>query len=368
MKNPKWTKEKLDLVKKYLEMGTNVREISTSLKVSFDSVNHAIRRYNLRAGVKSSKQNPGKTFIRANKELIYELKSQLDTATPLKRKITKEIIKKGDTLVIHFTDWHIGKVVKNEAGLELYNTTIFKERIQKLNREMLRLLDDYIRKGTPIKDVIIISTGDILDGMGIYASQETQSELSPPFQVMLGVETIQSFILALLERKLNVSFYGCKGNHGEIRGERGKAKDPNANWDLQLYLILDFWAKQVLKNENVKIFYSELNYLNFEVQGWKYHIRHIAPQQSETSAGKAKFLGWAREHNCDVLVYGHYHHYGITDRSGVTVIKGGSIVGADEFAEQLAEESEPIQLIWGVSSHRPTTFIYAIDLGKRKKI
>jgi predicted phosphodiesterase len=361
----KWSevedKKLLELVAKDL----TTEEIARELNRSYKSIAH--RRANLTRGKPKMQTKEEKTsFTQLNKDLIYELKERLGNVIPLEKIEHKYLTKVGDTLIVHFTDWHIGRIVKDEEGNELYNTEIFKRRIDILLQEILTLLDNYITKGTPIKDVVIISTGDILDGMGIYATQETQSELSPPFQVMMGVEIIQKFVLALLKRKLTVTFYGVKGNHGEIR-EGGKSKDPNANWDLQLYLILDFWCKNVLKNTKVKVYYSELDYLNFEVQGWRYHIRHIAPQQSETAAGKAKFLGWARKHNCDVLIYGHYHHYGITDRSGVTVIKGGSITGADEYSERLAEEAEPIQLLWGCSKHRPITFMYAIDLGERKK-
>ena len=299
--------------------------------------------------------------------LIQELKVQL-TELPISM-ISHSIhtTKVGDTLMIQFADWHIGRLVRDEEGKELYNEKIFKERINILLKEILALLDDYISKGTPIKDVVIISTGDILDGMGIFASQETVSEMSPPFQVMLATEVIKNFILSLLDRKLTVKFYGVKGNHGEIRGEGGKQKDPEANWDLQLYLILDFWARTILKKEQVEIHYSELDYLNFEIQGWHYHIRHLAPKEVDTPSGKAKFLGWAKQHKCQVIVYGHWHHFLFTDRSGITIIRGGSVTGVDDLAERMAEESEPIQMIWGSSKNRPVSFVYAIDLGERKR-
>ena len=165
---------------------------------------------------------------------------------------------KGDTLVIQLSDWHVGRIVKDELGNIIYDTQVFKNRIDKLMLEMLSLVDNYIRKGTPIKDVVIISTGDIVDGAGIFATQETMQELSPPFQVVEASKTIKRLIQSLLERKLAVYFYGVKGNHGEIR-INGKNKDPNANWDLMLYLMLDIWAKDVLKNKNVNIAYSELD-------------------------------------------------------------------------------------------------------------
>lgn len=301
------------------------------------------------------------------KILIQELKEQLIELPTTMASRSIHTTKLGDTLMIQFADWHIGRLVRDEEGNELYNEKIFKERINILLKEILALLDDYITKGTPIKDVVIISTGDILDGAGIFASQETVSEMSPPFQVMLATEVIKNFILSLLDRKLTVKFYGVKGNHGEIRGEGGKQKDPEANWDLQLYLILDFWARTILKKEQVEIHYSELDYLNFEIQGWHYHIRHLAPKEVDTPSGKAKFLGWAKQHKCQVIIYGHWHHFLFTDRSGITIIRGGSVTGVDDLAERMAEESEPIQMIWGSSKNRPVSFVYAIDLGERKR-
>lgn len=359
----KWTVNDLKLLKK-LANKMSIREVANVMNRSYCSVEKKAHREGI--FFPTFFENKAKQKDTKNTDLIYALKEELSEFKEKMVVNSNKIVKSGDTLMIQFTDWHVGKVVKNEIGNEIYNETIFKERINLLLAEMLTLLDSYIRKGTPIKDVVIMSTGDILDGQGIYASQEVNSEMSPPFQVMLAIGIIQKFILALLERDLTVTFYGVKGNHGEIR-EGGKSKDPNANWDLMLYLILDFWVKSFIKKEKIQIYYSELNYLNFEVRGWKYHIRHIAPIQTATSAGKAKFLGWARKHQCDVVVYGHYHHWGISDRSGITVFKGGSVVGIDELAERMAEQSEPIQLIWGCSKNRPLSLFYPVDLGRRNK-
>ena len=364
----KWTKEEDIKLKELVEKGLLTEEIAKMMNRSFRSIVHR------RADVTRGKPKMQKEVVVKEKSkpisaiIIQTLKDELGKVTPLERtEKTARLIKKGDTLCVDFSDWHLGRLVRDEGGNELYNEKIFEERINVLLNEILTLLDDYISKGTPIKDVAIISTGDILDGMGIFASQETVSEMSPPLQVMKATEVIKNFILALLNRKLTVNLYGVKGNHGEIRGEGGKQKDPEANWDLMLYLILDFWAKTILKDKKVQIHYSELDYLNFEIQGWKYHIRHLAPRDADTPSGKAKFLGWAKKHGCQVIVSGHWHHYLITDRSGITVIRGGSVSGIDDLAERMAEESEPIQLIWGCSKNRPVSFMYAIDLGKRKR-
>ena len=304
-----------------------------------------------------------KEFYKKSINLLKFLRDVAGKVSPYK-VIKTPNKQKGDTLVIQLSDWHVGRTIKDEVGNIIYDEQIFRNRIDKFIVELLQLLDNNVRKGTKIKDAVIISTGDICDGAGIFAQQESMQELSPPFQVMSACSVIQKLILSLLERKLSVNFYGVKGNHGEIR-IGGKSRDSNANWDLMLYLILNMWKVDSNK-KNLNIIYSELDYLNFVIQGWKYHTRHIAPKQSETSAGKAKFLGWARKHDFDALVYGHYHHFGVFDRSNITIFRGGSLTGTDDFAETLAEESAPIQLLWGVSHKRPLTFFYPVDLGERE--
>jgi len=363
-----WTKERIELLQAYLSNSElSYSQIAKKMGTTSDAVEHAKRRYGLKniKSVNNTTEFGQKQYEEHYTQMINYLQENLGNVQVPKIK-NKSKKKKGDTLNIHITDWHGGRLVKNEQGQIIYDVNVFKSMTNKLLHELLNLLDRYITKGTPITDVNILATGDLCDGMGIFASQSTLSEFAPPFQVMIVAEAIQKIVLALLKRKLAVNFYGVKGNHGEIR-VNGKNPDPNANWDLMLYLMLDFWARHLIKSNKLKIYYSELDYLNFVNRGWKYHLRHIAPNQSETSAGKAKFLGWARQHKFDVLVYGHLHHWGAWDRSKITIIRGGALTAGDEFAETLAEESEPIQLIWGCNEKRPVTFLYPLDLGKKER-
>lgn len=320
--------------------------------------------------VKYVEKHPEKQVIVKEKEIkpkemdkliIETLKDNLADIKPYKSAIPSKIDKNGDTLVIHLTDLHAGKIVKNQEGQIIYNETIFRNRIDKLCSQALKLLDTNISKGVPIKDVVIISTGDLANGEGIYATQAFEQEIAPPAQVMLVVNVISKLITALLERKLPVKFYGVRGNHGRT----GKDTDVASNWDLMIYYILDFWAKNVLKNPNLQIHCAETEHMVFDVRGHGFLIRHIAPEQVDSPAGRVKINEWARRHNADCIIYGHYHHAGIFDCDNVRVIRGGSTVGGDSLSESMAKHSEPIQLVFGVNEARVTTFIYLVDLGNK---
>jgi predicted phosphodiesterase len=363
-----WTKEEDDKVIEMAKQGFTTEEIAGRLFRSFKSIAH--RRANLmRDNSKNTVEmrSPDKkkkplTSQQVSQRIISTLQTELENVEAYKPATQSKTDIKGDTLVIQLADLHAGKVVKDQDGNVIYDENIFRTRINILCEQILKLLDHNISKGVPIRDVVILSTGDQANGENIYATQAYEQELAPPKQVMLVVDVITKLIVSLLKRKLPVRFYGVRGNHGRT----GKDTDVTSNWDLQIYLILDFWARLVLKNPNLQIKYAETEHMVLDIRSHNYLIRHQCPEQCDSPAGRAKINEWARRHKAEAVAYGHWHHFGLNDVDGVRVIRGGSIVGGDSLSESMAKHSEPIQLVWGVNESHITTFFYAVDLDKRK--
>ena len=329
---------------KMLSLYKTKGKVAKALKVSPSEIGKLYKKYQIQDIEESSRK------------IITVLKETLGDTPPYKLKKSKD--NKGDTLVIQLTDIHGGKIIKNQNGEIIYNESICKARMDKLCNQSLKLLDKNISKGVKITDVVILATGDLANGENIYATQVYEQELAPPKQVMLIVEIVYKLILSFLDRGLNVEFYGCKGNHGRL----GKDADPSSNWDLMIYMILDLWVRTTKKEKRVSVTYAETDYLTCEIRGHRYMLRHIAPEQADTAGGRVKINEWARQHSVGAIVYGHFHHWGIFDVDGVTVFRGGSVSGGDEFSELMAKNSAPTQLIWGVNERRIKTFMYAVDL------
>jgi predicted phosphodiesterase len=365
--NNAWNEKEIKYIKDNYN-SYSVRELANSLKRSYESVEHKIRALGLiKKSAASSIQNeielPSKKDSKnLDKLIIQTLKDELSNIKPYIASKQSKVDIKGDTLVIQLTDLHAGKIVKNQEGELIYNEVIFRNRINRLCEQTLKLLDNNISKGVPINDVVIISCGDLANGEGIYLTQAYEQEIAPPKQVMLVVDVITKLIVSLLERKLSIKFYGVRGNHGRT----GKDTDVTSNWDLMIYMILDFWSKFVLKNPKLEIKYTETEYLKFEIRGHGFLIRHIAPEQVDSPAGRVKINEWARRHLVEAIVYGHYHHSAVSDCDNVRVIRGGSTVGGDSLSDSMAKHSEPIQVVFGVNEQRVTTFIYFVDLGEKK--
>jgi predicted phosphodiesterase len=293
--------------------------------------------------------------------LIQSLKDTLAEVQPYVAAKQSKLDLQGDTLVIHLTDLHAGKIVKDQEGRLIYNEEVFRSRINRLCEQTLKLLDNNISKGVPIRDVVILLTGDLCNGEGIYLTQAFEQEIAPPAQVMLVIDVLTKLITALLKRGLSVQVYGVRGNHGRT----GKDTDVASNWDLMVYNILDFWARLVLKNPKLIIRFAETEQMIFEIRGHKYMIRHICPEQGDSPSGRVKFNEWARTNNVEAIVYGHYHHFGLSDVDSIRVFRGGSLVGGDSLSDSMAKHSQPIQLVWGVNEQRVSSFFYAVDLGDK---
>lgn len=368
----KWTQREDELLASLMNIGLITEEIATKLNRSFKSIQH--RRSYLNRGkptfVKTTKlesttekkEMTKKQSKEIDKLIIQTLKNELSNVKPYRVSTERKTNIKGDTLCIHITDLHAGKIVKNQEGEIIYNEAIFRSRMNCLCEQTLKLLDNNISKGVIIRDVAILLTGDLANGEGIYLTQAYEQEIAPPAQVMLVVDVLTKLISALLKRKLPVNVYGIRGNHGRT----GKDADVASNWDLMIYEILDFWSRFVLKNSNLKIKFAETEHLTFNIRGHNFMIRHKAPEQVDSPAGRVKINEWARTHNVEAIVYGHFHHGAVSDCDNVRVIRGGSTVGGDSLSDSMAKHSEPIQIIFGVNEHRVTTFIYFVDLGEKK--
>ena len=359
--------ERIEALKKHADSGFSIKEIAKLMGISYDAIECAKRRYGIKIKPKISPyiereeseepiEKEELTRKAIDKIIVQNLKKELKDVPKI--TIAKSKNKKGDTLVIHLTDWHAGKLVKNQDGTIIYDETVFKARTEVFCEQILKLLDNNIKQGVNITDVVILSTGDNANGENIYETQAYEQEIAPPKQVMLVVKAMQALITSLLDRKLAVRFYGVKGNHGRL----AKDADPSANWDLMIYLVLDYWAKLVIKSPKLFIKYAETDYLTCVIRGHKYMIRHIAPESADAPSGRVKFNEWARLHGVDGIVYGHYHHFGVCDVDGIRVFRGGSVVGPDSLSDSMAKSAEPIQLIWGVNEDRTMTFVYAVDL------
>lgn len=206
---------------------------------------------------------------RRSELLNKALKRMLSNVEPY--EIKDKSTSKGDTLVIHITDCHAGKIIINQNGETIFNQDIFRLRFDKFITQILKLLDKNIKKGVNITDVAIVLTGDNANGENIYSTQAYEQEFAPPKQVMLVVESICKLVTSLRKRDLEVSMYGVKGNHGRCHSKDTKlltTKGYKNYWELNEGDLIPTWNQDKNKLEIKPIqdihIYEEEKMINFK--------------------------------------------------------------------------------------------------------
>jgi predicted phosphodiesterase len=306
-----------------------------------------------------------KNIIKEQKEMLedkyiipainLQLIDRLSQAPALKH--LSKLKTQDETVIIHLTDWHIGKLIVDVEGQELFNILIAKKRAELFCQKVLYLIKQHILEGTKLSKVVLFITGDMVDGEGIYEGQSNNLEIMPPKQVITCAEVLIKLFKELFKMKMPIEVYAVKGNHGRT----GKDRNTSSNWDLMLYMILELWAREN-KVKDFYIKYSEADYLKIVINNWNYLLRHEGVATTETPSGASKAYGWQDLHGIDALVYGHLHHPSIGSLGHIRTFMGGSLTGVDDFAERIAKGCSASQLVWGITRKHLSTFIYIVDL------
>lgn len=300
-----------------------------------------------------------------SKEMVWETMAKLkslrriyDSSFDLYQDVVLSEDK--ETLCILFSDWHFGKVIKKPGGEIIYNSEVaFKRVTEDLAPQIIQIINNVGRTGR-IQDVRIFFVGDIIDNDIVYSTQRLHIDKPVASQFHDVLRAIMIFIGALRKSfaeigvpNIPILIESVPGNHG--RGSEF-SDDAGCSWDTAVMSALDL-AVRVGQIPNLQVKFALDKYLMVDIRGHKGLLRHGAPPQAETSAGKAKFGGWNDLFKFDFLCYGHVHHWGINTYNGKPLFRNGALCGTDDYAIELAVGDNWGQLVWGVSNNEVLTFM-----------
>jgi hypothetical protein len=291
-------------------------------------------------------------------ELISELNEmRKEMNIPSAFKTPLPIVREGMSLGALVSDVHMGRRLDDEAGNMIYNMNIARKRLIKYANEIVAA----IKYNKAIKELVLCVIGDIADGLDIFPNQNEFLESAPFYQTKASVEVLWEMILIIKNYfpDLPIRIVTTRGNHGRIKSSQV------TNWDAIVYQMLEILVDQSHKDipSNIRVYNSfKRPYQNIEIQGWKYHLRHVAPVQADTNAKKGQFASWYGIHHWDAFCYAHFHHYGIMSWNGKPILRNGSVIGADDYSEELACYDNPNQLIFGVTEKSTACFFEPINL------
>jgi len=265
-----------------------------------------------------------------------------------------------EDVAIHVTDDHIGDLLEDEYGNEVFNSEVAIARIRHRVTRTLEIIERQEAAGWNFHTVHYIMGGDIITGSGIYEGQAWEVEHNFNEQIDIATSVHFDQIQRLAEKFEAVNVVCQTGNHGEIRISGSSQK---ANGDDIVYRMLDALVRASDYDNITFIRNDRTGYTNFQMRGHNAHLRHgqNAGEHIGTAAKKRDWRGWKLQHDFDVAYLGHYHIQGQDRVMEAPIIRSGSIKPPDDFEESISEWSMPMSTIHGVGDERPKTWSYDVQ-------
>lgn len=301
-------------------------------------------------------------------EILEEAKFQnlLSTINQAVRPLEANFIKltnptqysvKDESAVLVLSDLHFGKKTKT------YNMAIAQERFIKLIDNTLAILSER-NKISPIKELHLFWTGDIVDGEQIYATHGSHIDDHVVNQIFKSLEIVAPQITRFVEAGYIVHNHFVRGNHGRV----SKFHHEVTNWDYIYGLTLELMLNNVPNMTfNVTSNWNQVvNVRGKRILQWHGHQIKMTmnlPWYSLTT----RISRWAtcdELEDFDISVSGHFHSSSCINWNEKKVFTNGTMVSGDQFAlEFIGLASTECQHLFGVNESG-VTWKYEVGFGE----
>jgi len=368
----KW-KEKLDVLKAYLENGYTYQEIAQRMKLTYDQVKHAIRRYNLRTNIDNTLVLP-KDKSKLKKDDITKLATLIGqniyenyrTIKLREPKALKSKAKREEHSILDISDIHLGminEVFDSKTGKKeiTYNMNIFEKELENLQESVFQI-HEILQNAYSLKELTIFMLGDIVTNDRIFPEQTFEIEKVVGLQIWDGVSYLTKFINNLLKIYEKITVVGVVGNHGRSNPTHYNEPVEN-NFEYFLYKTLQ---KQFENSKRVNIIVPETRRYIHDVLGWKHLIEHGDSMRGSSRNYIEKQIKDLKLNvgGFDVLHFGHFHKLEELEISDSVIVKqNGCWIPKDNYGfNKFKNYSIPKQHFFGCNKNRPETWAYKIDL------
>jgi len=299
-------------------------------------------------------------------KIISVVTDSIESIPPIKLPKVRvyEDAQQEEVAVLLLSDIHIGKQTKS------YNHKVFVKRLEVLQNSMMSIVEAH-RSIRPIRKLVIVMNGDIIDAESVYPSQAIDHISAKIIDQIfsIGLPKLTEFLYFCLENFEEVECYCQKGNHGRLNASKWSSSK-STNWDFVMYKSLEAATKlqpRIKWHINTKDWKSM-----FKIQGHGFLACHgdmIRMYYSLPDYGFSRqSLRWANAYRNKMklthFLFSHFHSINTGKRfNDIVYYCNGSFVTDDPFGEEhLGVASVPEQLFFFVHKKFGVTGRYPISL------
>ena len=236
-----------------------------------------------------------------------------------------------NSLIVHLTDIHAGEEVNIYSNQ--FNQDILKQRIEKYTDKVINIAELHKSENC----YLIIS--EVVSGI-IHNNLRLQNNMDMMESFKYVSELIASMIRRLSFHFNEVHIYVTEGNHSRI--------SPNKEDSLKgenMDILLTFYLSARLQNyENV---YCHDNEDPVEIARFDVYGKHIMSAHGDRDNPQNVIQNFTMIFGVkpDILYLGHRHTNGLSTVFGSRVIESGSLIGTNNYAQDIRKTSKPEQTI-----------------------
>lgn len=298
-------------------------------------------------------------------EIVETVESALIKLPPIKppKIVGAESSKNEEAVGLLLSDTHIGKKTAS------YNPRVFVKRLRRLEDAMMSIVTAH-RSIRPIKKLVVVMNGDIVDAESIYPGQAVDGISIPLIEQIftVGVPELTKFFYFCLANFEEVKVYCQSGNHGRLNASKWSTSK-STNWDYVLYKALEGGTQN---QDRLKWHINTDDWKStFRIFGHGFLATHgdmIKMYYNMPYYGMSRqAMRWANTYRNKIklthFLFGHFHSAGTMRFNQVWLHCNGSFVTDDPFGErQIGVGSVPEQLLFGVHPRRGLTWRYPLLL------
>lgn len=228
--------------------------------------------------------------------------------------------------ILVISDWHYG--IDINSYFNKYNPEIAKERIATLTT---RTEFEIWNRG--VRDLYVVNLGDLICG-NIHQKLRLSSRIDVITQIMQVSELVAQ-MLAELSKFANIHYCDTLDNHSRI--------EPNIKDSLELESLARL-TKWYLKERLPEVDYIDNTYgddvVDFEVMGHKVIGVH---GHKDKPTKVIDGLSMLTHNHYDLVLTAHLHHFSADEKNDTLCISNASLMGTDQYAQDLRLSSQPSQ-------------------------
>jgi len=272
---------------------------------------------------------------------------------------------KDEVPVLLLSDCHVGK--KTDS----YDHEVFKERLTQLMVSLQSIVEIH-RNVRPLKKIVVVLNGDIIDAESIYPSQSVEGVSAHILDQIYthGIPEFVRFFEFLLGLFEEVEVHAVRGNHGKLNPSKWTSAK-STNWDLVFYRSLE----TALRNQDRidwNIYQDDWKAM-FQVFGWGVLATHgdmirmyyNTPTYGISRQATRWQATYRNEMQLHYFLFGHFHTLILRERfNQVVYTVNGSFVTDDEYAEEnMGVGSVPEQALFAIHPDWGWAWSYPLQLG-----